>query len=388
MPAALPARDRLLTAPVTANVDEQTRRLLADLRAGRPRALARALSWVECGAPQAQPLLEAVYAEPPPSWVIGLTGVGGAGKSTLVPHLARRLADQRGRVAVLAVDPSSPLTGGALLGDRIRDASGEPHPRVSFRSVASRGGQGGLATCVADLVRVAAAAGHDTVIIETIGAGQSELGILQVAHSVVLVQAPGLGDDVQAQKAGVMEVADLLVVNKADQPGSEDTQESLRQALRLCVRSHHLQDGVNESPDGTLSWHPPVLPTVALAGQGIEALCDWLGRHREYLQRSGRRAALDEAHGQRRLESHLQQLVQQRVRQRIRLSLPAQTGQGVHRPASPGDDAAGGLAAGGHPWRNPLALAREWADAILPDLDESRINPGGLDAASTRGDTR
>ena len=140
-------------------MSEQSQRLFDDLVSGRRRALSRAISWVESQAPEADSLLERVYASAPHPWVIGITGVGGAGKSSLVPLLARCLARPAAPVAVLAVDPSSPLSGGALLGDRIRDASGEPHPDVFFRSVATRGGQGGLATCIADLVRVLAAAG-------------------------------------------------------------------------------------------------------------------------------------------------------------------------------------------------------------------------------------
>jgi LAO/AO transport system kinase len=207
--------------------------LFEDLCAGRRRALSRAISWVESDAPQASALLEKVYAHAPQPWVIGITGVGGAGKSSLVPHLARRLAAAGESVAVLAVDPTSPISGGALLGDRLRDSSGQQDPNVFFRSVATRGGQGGLATCVADLVRVAAAAGCKTVIVETVGAGQSELGILQVAHSIVLVAAPGLGDDVQAQKAGVMEVANVMVVNKADREGADRAERDLLQMLDL-----------------------------------------------------------------------------------------------------------------------------------------------------------
>jgi LAO/AO transport system kinase len=324
-----------------------------DLREGSPRALARAISWVENAAAQAGTLLEQVYAKTSAAWAIGFTGAGGAGKSSLVPHVARCLANQGAKVAILAVDPSSPITGGALLGDRIRDATGEQHPRVFFRSVASRGGQGGLSTCVADLARVAAAAGNEIVLIETVGAGQSELGILQVAHSLVLVQAPGLGDDVQAQKAGVMEVADILVVNKADRPGAEDAMATLRQALRLSERDFHLNDGVNTVSDGTLRWHPPVLPTVALNGEGVEALCTRLLEHRELLQRTGRYAALNRMHELRRMQSYFQEVAWARLQERI-----AEMGLA--------ERLAEELAHGGG---DPLAAARRLVDAVLPEVN-------------------
>ena len=328
----------------------EAERVFADLVQGRPRALSRAISWVENEAPQAPPLLEKIYAESPHPWVIGITGVGGAGKSSLVPHIARQLADGGSRVAILAVDPSSPLTGGALLGDRIRDNGGEQHARVFFRSVASRGGQGGLATCVADLVRVAAAAGHDTVLIETVGAGQSELGILHVAHSVLLVHAPGLGDDVQAQKAGVMEIAHLLAVNKADRPGAEDTAAALRQALALSEREAHMEPGANRLADGSLHWHPPVLCTVALQGQGVPALCEQLRAHRSTLQRQGRYDALNRAHDLRRMQAYFGEVVQRRLHARIgTLDL-------LRRLEAE-------LARGG---TNPLGAARQLADAVLP----------------------
>ncbi|NML45721.1 methylmalonyl Co-A mutase-associated GTPase MeaB [Ramlibacter sp. G-1-2-2] len=330
-------------------VKAEASQVFGDLRTGRPRAFSRAISWVENGAPQASALLEQVYAQAPHPWVVGITGVGGAGKSSLVPHLARRLAEDGTRIAVLAVDPSSPLTGGALLGDRIRDANGEQHPRVFFRSVATRGGQGGLATCVADLVRVAAAAGHEIVLIETVGAGQSELGILQVAHTVLLVNAPGLGDDVQAQKAGVMEVADVLAVNKADRPGALDTAASLRQALQLSEREAHMRPGANALPDGAVHWHPPVLATVALTGQGVQELCDTLREHRAVLERQGRLAELNRLHDLRRMQSYFMEVVQQRLQARIaslaladRLEAELAGGQG-----------------------DPLAAARLLADAVL-----------------------
>ena len=338
-------------------VSGDVERLFQDLRLGRPRALSRAISWVENEAPPASALLEKVYAQAPHPWVIGITGVGGAGKSSLVPHLARRLADAGSRVAILAVDPSSPITGGALLGDRIRDSGGEQHPRVYFRSVATRGGQGGLATCVADLVRVAAAAGFDIVLIETVGAGQSELGILHVAHSVMLVHAPGLGDDVQAQKAGVMEIADLLVVNKADRLGAEDTAASLRQALLLSEREAHMAEGVNDLADGRVHWHPPVLSTMALTGVGVDAVCARLHEHRALLQRQGRFDTLNRTHDLRRMQAYFREVVQRRLQSRIEsMALLARL--------------EAELARGG---TDPLGAARALADAVLPpDAPEPR----------------
>jgi LAO/AO transport system kinase len=342
-------------------LSSEAQRVFSDLRLGRPRALSRAISWVENETRQAPELLEQVYAQTPHPWVIGITGVGGAGKSSLVPHIARRLAEGGSRVAVLAVDPSSPLTGGALLGDRIRDCGGEQHARVYFRSVATRGGQGGLATCVADLVRVAAAAGYDTVLIETVGAGQSELGILNVAHCIVLVNAPGLGDDVQAQKAGVMEVADLLVVNKADRPGADDVVASLQQALLLSEREAHMHDGVNELPGGATHWHPPVLKTAALSGTGVQALCEQLHAHRALLERQGRYSELNRLHDLQRMQSYFREVVQQRLQTRIEaLAL---------LPRLEAELARGGA--------DPLGAARQLADAVLPPapLDTTKETP-------------
>jgi len=337
-------------------------RLFEDLCAGRRRALSRAISWVECDAPEASALLEEVYAHAPQPWVIGITGVGGAGKSSLVPHLARRLAAGGDAVAVLAVDPTSPITGGALLGDRLRDSNGQQDPNVFFRSVATRGGQGGLATCVADLVRVAAAAGCKTVIVETVGAGQSELGILQVAHSIVLVAAPGLGDDVQAQKAGVMEVANVMVVNKADRPGAQDVQASLSQALQLSEKTAHLTEGVNEIAGDLPVWHPPVTTTIAIKDQGIDTLCTWLHAHRDFLDQTGRFEKLNQEHVLRRMQAYFNEVVQRRLRERT-----DQLGLDQRLRSQLAQDKA-----------DPLAIARQLADAVLasplasPQVNEFR----------------
>jgi len=340
-------------APSARPGTQEMDRLHNDLRAGRRRALARAISWVENAEPKADALLELVYGSTPRPWVIGVTGVGGAGKSSLVPHLARCLAamgDHSRKIAVLAVDPSSPVTGGALLGDRIRDAASPADERIYFRSVASRGGPGGLSTCIADLVRLAAAAGHDVVIIETVGAGQSELAILEVAHTVLLVHAPGLGDDVQAQKAGIMEVANVMVVNKADRPDAEDAIAALQQALRLSEHRAHLAEGLNEAGGGPLAWQPPVLPTSALHGKGIDDVCLRLQEHRDFLQRSGRRAELDRAHDLHRMQTFLMQVLQRRLQQRVAHSATA------HRLRQ--EVARGQM--------NALTAARDLADALCP----------------------
>jgi len=292
--------------------DDEVARVLADLKQGAPRALSRAISWVENGDRRAAALLERVYAEAPHPWVIGITGVGGGGKSSLMPHLATHLTGSGRRVAVLAVDPSSPLSGGALLGDRIRDLN-EDRDKVFFRSVASRGGQGGLATCVADLVRVFAAAGCDTVLIETVGAGQSEVAVLDVAHSVVLVTAPGLGDEVQALKAGVMEIADLVVVNKADRPGADETVQTLRHVIALAAHDPHVAEGLSQRADGGAHWHVPVLTTIALTGAGVDTLAAALSDHRQALLAMDRYVQMNKAHDLRRMRQYFAQLIAERA---------------------------------------------------------------------------
>ncbi|QHE83697.1 methylmalonyl Co-A mutase-associated GTPase MeaB [Hydrogenophaga sp. BPS33] len=348
-----------MNAPDRAELDS-AQRLHADLAAGKPRALSRALSWVENGDPGAQALLALVYgASAPTPWVIGITGVGGAGKSSLVPHLARHFAEGGARVVVLAVDPSSPLSGGALLGDRIRDAAGAAPANVFFRSVASRGGQGGLAVCVADLIRVAAVGGRDIVLVETVGAGQSELGVLDIAHTVLLVSAPGLGDDVQAQKAGVMEVAHVFAVNKADRPGAADTAASLRQALTLSERVAHMREGANTLSDGQPHWQPPVLSTVALTGQGVDALCARLSEHRDLLEATGQRQVLDRQRDLRRMQAHFQAEVQRRLAERIATLqlMPALEARLAQEGA------------------NPLLAAEALAEAVLAASSEALTAP-------------
>lgn len=248
------------------SVDE----LAAAIRGGSVRALARGLTWVEAGGPRAEALVEALYRHTRPSHVVGITGAPGAGKSTLVQGLAAEARQRRLTVGVLAVDPSSPYTGGAILGDRIRmgDVASDPH--VFIRSMATRGALGGLSRQAADAVDLLSAAGRQLVIVETVGVGQDEVDIMRVAHTVVVVSVPGLGDDIQALKAGILEIADIHVVNKADREGADGTIAELKTVLAMDKR-----------PPG--SWVPPVIACVATRDAGVSELAGEMTRHFDYL---------------------------------------------------------------------------------------------------------
>jgi GTPase len=233
--------------------------------------------------------------------LIGVTGASGTGKSSLVNQLARhyrqpRQAETPPRVAIVAVDPTSPFTGGAILGDRIRmrDLAGDPG--VFIRSMATRGSLGGLAAATAAVVQVLDAAGFEVILIETVGAGQSEVDIARLAHTTIVVEAPGLGDDIQAIKAGILEIADVLVVNKADLPGVENTERALRGSLSLGhplpqrMLHHGRMETLPGQPDAKpdqQEWVPPILRTVALDGTGIPELVDAITKHQAYLKQSG-----------------------------------------------------------------------------------------------------
>jgi LAO/AO transport system kinase len=242
--------------------------------AGSERALARGLTWMEAGGPRAAALVEHLYPRGGRAHVVGITGAAGSGKSTLVRALARA-ARARGRtVGIIAVDPSSPFTGGALLGDRIRMNDLALDPGVFIRSMAARGALGGLSRATADAVDAMDAAGRNPVIVETVGVGQGEVDIMRLAHTVVVVSVPGLGDDVQALKAGLLEIADVHVVNKADRDGADRTLAELRSMLTLLPRKEE-------------AWVPPVLPCVAAREEGIDALFDALTAHLDALKASG-----------------------------------------------------------------------------------------------------
>lgn len=257
-------------------------------------ALARLLSRVENDTPEGRLALDALFPHTGRAHLIGVTGAPGTGKSSLVNQVALQFRKQGKRVAIVAIDPSSPFTGGAVLGDRVRmrDLSGDPG--VFIRSMASRGSLGGLAAATAAVTQVFDAAGFDVILIETVGAGQSEVDIARLAHTTLVVEAPGLGDDIQAIKAGILEIADILVINKADRPGVESTERALKTMLELAhpvrkVFRHHgqvVELNGGDAPDARL-WIPPVQRAVATEGKGILELLEAVERHVTHLRSSG-----------------------------------------------------------------------------------------------------
>lgn len=248
--------------------------LVAGARAGDVRSLARLISLVDDGAPQLRELASLLSHEPGHAYVIGLTGSPGVGKSTTTSALVKAYRAAGQRVAVLAVDPSSPFTGGALLGDRIRMQEHALDSGVFIRSMATRGHLGGLSAATPMALRVLSAARFDVILVETVGVGQSEVEVAGTADTTLVLLAPGMGDGIQAAKAGILEIADVLVVNKADRDGADSTARELRQMLTLVERG----------PD---EWRPPVEKLIASTGEGLDVLVHRIAEHREWGERTG-----------------------------------------------------------------------------------------------------
>lgn len=245
--------------------------LIEQLRSGDARALARAISTVENRSPGWSELLKALFPHSGHARILGLTGPPGAGKSTLVDHLARHYRKQNQTVGIIAVDPTSPYTGGAILGDRIRMQEHFSDPGIYIRSMATRGSLGGLARSTADVATVLDAAGRDLIMIETVGVGQDEVDIVRLADITVVILVPGMGDDVQTIKAGIMEIADIFVINKSDRDGAERVEREIRALQSLAVRGD--------------KWTPPIVKTVASQGIGVGDLAEAIRDYEAYLQK-------------------------------------------------------------------------------------------------------
>lgn len=287
--------------------------LIRQVLEGNRLALARILTQVENDSPEGRAALAELFPHTGKAHLIGVTGAPGTGKSSLVNQLVLHYRKtENKRVAVIAVDPSSPFTGGAVLGDRVRmrDLSGDDG--VFIRSMASRGSVGGIAQTTAAFTQIFDAAGYEIVIVETVGAGQSEVDIARLAHTTVVVEAPGLGDDIQAIKAGILEIADVLVINKADRPGVEHTERALRSMLALAhpaprVYRHHGQamTVLTRNVDTNL-WIPPINKTVATEGSGIVEVAESIAKHAAHLRVTGDWASRDRARLRSELETALQ----------------------------------------------------------------------------------
>ncbi|CAM5456096.1 Methylmalonyl Co-A mutase-associated GTPase MeaB OS=Streptomyces alboniger OX=132473 GN=meaB PE=3 SV=1 [Streptomyces alboniger] len=292
--------------------------LVAQAREGRPRAVARLISLVEGASPQLREVMAALAPLAGNAYVVGLTGSPGVGKSTSTSALVSAYRRAGKRVGVLAVDPSSPFSGGALLGDRVRMSDHASDPGVYIRSMATRGHLGGLAWAAPQAIRVLDAAGCDVVLVETVGVGQSEVDIASQADTSVVLLAPGMGDGIQAAKAGILEIGDVYVVNKADRDGADATARELNHML-----------GLGESR-GPGDWRPPIVKTVAARGEGIDEVVEALEKHRAWMEERGvlaeRRAAraarevetiavtalrerIGSLHGDRRLSSLAERIV-------------------------------------------------------------------------------
>src|SRR6266550_1627067 len=305
-------------------------RLIEDFNAGKPAALARVVSIVENHRAGFEEILGSLHPRTGRARRVGLTGPPGAGKSTITALLVKRLRDARLKVGVIAVDPTSPFTGGALLGDRVRMESVALDPGVFIRSMATRGSLGGLAAATSEVADVLDAFGFDRLVIETVGVGQSELDVARTADSTLLVLVPESGDSIQTLKAGVMEVADIFVVNKADRPGADRLRNDIELMLGLRkgisfgnTPAHHGVDLKRMNParlareaaakEEQSEWTPPVLSAIATKGEGIDEIVTALDRHFVYLEESGKLSL----RRRERLRERVMDIVEQKVRGRL-----------------------------------------------------------------------
>jgi len=281
------------------SADQVVRTWAQQISNGEIRAISRAITAIEDHAPEAEPLLQALFPHTGGAYLTGITGAPGTGKSTLVDRLAAYYRQQDQRVGIVAVDPTSPYTGGAILGDRIRMQGHAGDNGIFIRSMATRGFLGGLARATAEVTLLLDAAGKRQILIETVGVGQDEVDIVRLADCVLVVLVPGLGDDIQSMKAGLMEIGDIFVLNKADREGADRLEEQLHAMLALVMP----RDG----------WHPPVLRTIATDNQGIEALAAAIAKFRAHFEAGSERSRKHAEHWRNRLLELLEARILDRV---------------------------------------------------------------------------
>jgi len=311
-----------------------TLKLMEEMLAGNRRALARLMSMVEDDGDEAHALLAAIHPYTGKAHIIGVTGAPGTGKSTLVNELAQVYRRQDITVGIVAVDPTSPFSGGALLGDRIRMRELSGDPGIFIRSMASRGSLGGLACATDDVIKLLDAAGYKRVIVETVGAGQTEVEIARTAHTTIVLEVPGLGDDIQAIKAGLLEIADILVVNKADKAGADTTVTILQAMLDLnstaaSVAAHHTpsppaagsEEAGSSSSALAVAWRSPIIKTVAIDGTGAEELVAAIEAHAAFLRETG----LFRLKEKRRAEAELRRMLSHALISRFLDQMPPDT---------------------------------------------------------------
>jgi LAO/AO transport system kinase len=307
--------------------------LVDEIRSGDPRALARGISVVENRTSGWSDLLKALFPHTGRARLLGLTGSPGAGKSTLVDQLARHYRKQNRTLGIIAVDPTSPYTGGAILGDRIRMQDHFADPGIYIRSMATRGSLGGLARTTADVSAVLDASGRDLVLIETVGVGQDEVDIVRLADITIVILVPGMGDDVQTIKAGIMEIADIFVINKSDHDGAERVEREIRALQSLALRSDR--------------WTPPIVKTVASEGTGIEELAAAVISYEEYLKKENLAAKRNIENWQQRLLEMLRESLFEKALEQLHGDLPryaAEIAEHKRDPYTLVEEIVGGLA--------------------------------------------
>lgn len=282
---------------------------------GDRQAVAKLISIVEDGAPELGEVMQAIFPHTGRAYAVGITGAPGAGKSTLTEALVGKMREEGHRVAVLAVDPSSPFTGGALLGDRVRMQSHATDGEVFIRSMATRGHLGGLALATPEAVRILDAAGNDYIVVETVGVGQAEVDVVEAADSTVVVVTPGWGDSVQANKAGFLEIGDVFAVNKADREGAKQAVRDINQMIDFGRERE---------------WRPPVIETIATQGTGVGGLWAGIKGHRVFLEQSGELARRRRA----RIVKEISDIVAERVRARVGRDLAGALEEAAGRVAS------------------------------------------------------